>query len=147
MLSILKSAQIQLPRNIIIITLNAHIFRCLFVCTPTNTEREKGSESGRKRDVSLETDFFPLKCLWDPAGMFSLLCSGHSLIFFLLLIRDANFPLETHFFHSFSILSMLTTILPILSSWCIHITQPVLQLLSVWEEGDGLKMEVVLCCL
>ena len=41
MLSILKSPQIQLPRNIIIITLNAHIFRCLFVCTPTNTERER----------------------------------------------------------------------------------------------------------
>lgn len=63
MLNILKSPHIQLPRNIIIITLNAHIFRCLFVCTPTNTEREKESERGRERDVSLETDFFPLKGL------------------------------------------------------------------------------------
>ena len=61
MLNILKSPHIQLPRNIIIITLNAHIFRCLFVYPPTNTEKE--SEIGRERDVSLETDFFPLKCL------------------------------------------------------------------------------------
>ena len=63
MLSILKSPQIQLPRNIIIITLNAHIFRCLFVCTPTNTERERKGVRVGERDVSLETDFFPLKCL------------------------------------------------------------------------------------
>ena len=63
MLNILKSPHIQLPRNIIIITLNVHTFRCLFVCTPTNIEREKERESGREGDVSLETDFFPLKCL------------------------------------------------------------------------------------
>ena len=80
-----------------------HYVKCTYfqmsfcVYTYKYREREKGSESGRKRDVSLETDFFPLKCLWDPAGMFSLLCSCHSLIFFLLLlIRDANFPLENH---------------------------------------------------
>ena len=54
MLNILKSPQVQLPRNnIVLITLDEHIFRYLSVCTPTNTERERGREGEGEREMLL----------------------------------------------------------------------------------------------
>lgn len=51
MLNILKSPQIQLPRNdIVIITLDEHIFSYLSVCTPTNTESKREGERERERE-------------------------------------------------------------------------------------------------